>query len=400
MNSQKDFTTQAPTDVVIVGAARTPIGKLLGGLSTVPATTLGGIAIEAALGEISGDDVDAVVMGQVLQAGVGQNPPRQAANAAGIRRSAHTTTVNKVCLSGLTAIIDAARLIRAGEATIVVAGGMENMSQAPHLLTGTRLGWKYGKREVLDHMDYDGLRDADNGDSMGLLSEAHAETYPVSREEQDQISAASHQRAHAAHENGGFAAEIVPVDVPGRKGSTTVDRDEGVRPDTTVEVLAGLRPAFSEDGTITAGNAAQISDGAAAVALTTREHAERNNLEILATLRSVGQVAGPDSSLQAQPANAINQALEREGWCVDDLDVIEINEAFANVSAYSSRLLGVEADKVNEAGGAVAMGHPIGASGARLAVHAAHELARRGQGRAAIGLCGGGGQGEALLLER
>ncbi|MHA2789282.1 acetyl-CoA C-acetyltransferase [Corynebacterium sp. S7] len=400
MNSPHSDANQARDDVVIVGAARTPFGKMLGALSTIPATDLAAVSIRQALGTINGHDVDAVIMGQVLQAGVGQNPAKQAASKAGISRNAHTTTVNKVCLSGLTAIIDAARLIRAGEANIVVAGGMENMSLAPHLLIGARSGFRYGPETVQDHMDFDGLQDAEAAISMGALSEKHQERYPVSREEQDCFAAVSHQRASQAHESGEFSAELAPVTVVGRKGKqTVVDHDEGVRPDTTAEVLAGLKPAFSADGTITAGNSAQISDGAAATVLSTRGYAEANGLEILATLRAVGQVAGPDASLQSQPAHAIDQALKRQGWRVEDLDVVEINEAFANVSVFSARELGIDLEKINDAGGACSIGHPIGASGARLVVHAAHLLARRGGGKAAVSLCGGGGQGEALLLE-
>ncbi|MBG6121174.1 acetyl-CoA C-acyltransferase [Corynebacterium aquatimens] len=388
-------------DVVIVGAARTPFGKLLGGLTPFTGPQLGGLAIEAALaqGGIHGDEVDAVILGEVLQAGVGQNPAKQAAIAGGVRRTAHTSTVNKVCLSGMEAVINAARIIRCGEADVVVAGGMESMSNAPHLLH-VRKGIKYGSSEMLDHMAYDGLTDAELGNSMGALAEDFArEAYPASREDEDRCAALSHQRAHEAAANGTFAAEITPVTVVTRKGDTVVDTDEGVRGDVTPESLGKLRPAFEKDGTITAGNSSPLTDGAAAVVLTTRENAEAKGWKVLATLRSPGQIAGDDSSLQIKPALALRQALDREGWTVDQLDHIEINEAFAAVIVASAKELGVEQDSINPHGGAIAMGHPIGASGARLIVHAAHQIAAGNASRAGLALCGGGGQGEALLLE-
>lgn len=389
-----------PADVVIVGAARTPGGKLLGQLSSIPATQLGSVAIAGALaqGGIDADLVDAVVMGQVLQAGAGQNPAKQAALGAGLPQRAHTVTVNKVCLSGLTAVIDAARMIRCGDADVVVAGGMESMSQAPHLVRDLRGGKSYGPSTMLDHMAHDGLTAADLGISMGELTEQHAERYPVDRQTQDQIAVASHQRAAKAWQEGIFEHEVVPVTVRSRKGEVQVGVDEGIRPDASLETLGGLRPAFTADGTITAGNASPISDGASALVLCTREQAERRGWTVLATVLASGQVAGPDSSLQAQPANAIARALEKQGWSVGDLDLVEVNEAFAAVVAHSATLLGVDLAKVNVHGGAIAMGHPIGASGARLAVHLAHRLAAGDATTAAIGLCGGGGQGEALLL--
>lgn len=385
------------TDIVIVGAARTPFGKLLGGLSSLAATRLGSYAIRGALDK-SGVDaslIDAVIMGQVLQAGVGQNPAKQAALGAGIPASAHTTTVNKVCLSGLSAIIDAARLLRSGEAEVVVAGGMESMSQSPHLLPGVRGGHKYGPTTMLDHMDHDGLRAADLEISMGSLSEKYADRYPVTREEQDHCSALSHQRALAAD----FSEEIVKVEVEHRKGKDVVGADEGIRDQVTAKSLGELQPAFEKNGSITAGNASPISDGAAAVVLTTRGKAQEKGWVPLATLRAVGQVAGPDSSLQAQPANALKAALRRQKWEVEELDIIEINEAFAAVVVHSAKELEIDPDSVNLQGGAIAMGHPIGASGARLVVHAAHALAN-GAEKAGVALCGGGGQGEALLMER
>ncbi|MEY8576700.1 acetyl-CoA C-acyltransferase [Corynebacteriaceae bacterium 6-324] len=385
------------TDIVIVGAARTPFGKLLGGLSSLAGTRLGSYAIRGALdkGGVDASLIDAVIMGQVLQAGVGQNPAKQAALGAGIPASAHTTTVNKVCLSGLSAIIDAARLLRSGEAEAVVAGGMESMSQSPHLLPGVRGGHKYGPTTMLDHMDHDGLRAADLEISMGSLSEKYADRYPVTREEQDHCSALSHQRALDAD----FSEEIVKIEVEHRKGKVVVGADEGIRDQVTAKSLGELRPAFEKNGSITAGNASPISDGAAAVVLTTRGKAQEKGWVPLATLRAVGQVAGPDSSLQAQPANALKAALRRQKWDVEELDIIEINEAFAAVVVHSAKELEIDPDSVNLQGGAIAMGHPIGASGARLVVHAAHALAN-GAEKAGVALCGGGGQGEALLMER
>lgn len=384
--------TGAVTDVVIVGAARTPHGRLLGQLSSMPATQLGARAIAGALGAIPAAQVDAVIMGQVLQAGAGQNPTKQAALAAGIPPSAHTATVNKVCLSGLTAIIDAARLIRSGEANVVVAGGMESMSQAPHLLAKVRAGQKYGNVTAVDHMAHDGLTAADLGISMGELTEQHAERYPVTRFEQDDCAARSHQRAAAAWADGSMAREVVEIE--------GISEDEGIRPDSSPETLSKLRPAFVANGTITAGNSSPITDGAAAVVLCTRGDANTNGWEILATLRAAGQTAGPDSSLQQQPADALQAALTRQGWNASDLDVVEINEAFAAVVLHSARVLGIDPANVNTNGGAIALGHPIGASGARLVVHAAHVLSAGNGKRAGVALCGGGGQGEALLLER
>ncbi len=390
-------------DIVIVGAARTPQGRLKGALSSFSAPQLGGFAIAGALaqGGVPASAVDAVVMGQVLSAGSGQNPARQAAIAAGIGWDVPASSVNKVCLSGLTAIIDAARMVGSGDATVVVAGGMESMSQAPHLMMGSRSGWAYGSVEVLDHMAYDGLTDAYDRESMGASTERLNPTYGLDRETQDAVAARSHQRAGAAREAGLFAAEIVPIEVAQRRGpAVVVDADEGIRPDSTVETLAGLRPAFAADGTITAGNSSPISDGASAVVVTTRAHADENGWAVLALIGANGQVAGPDNSLHAQPARAIERALAKEGIGVEELDLVEINEAFGAVVAVSQRELGLADDVVNVHGGGIALGHPIGASGCRLVVHAVHELVRRGRGTAAVGLCGGGGQGEALILVR
>ena len=390
-------------DVVIVAAARTPQGRLKGQLASFTAPELGASAIRGALerGGIPADAVDAVIVGQVLPAGSGQNPARQAAVAAGIGWDVPASSVNKVCLSGLSAVIDAKRMIQTGDARVVVAAGMESMTRAPHLLTGSRDGWSYGSVEVLDHMAHDGLTDAYDRESMGASTERHNGGLGMTRDMQDRVAALSHQRAAAAQDAGVFDDEIVPVEVPQRRGDPlVVTRDEGVRPETTVETLAKLRPAFAAEGTITAGNASQISDGASAVVLTTRSHADDQGWEVLAVVGAAGQVAGPDNSLHAQPARAMEQALRKQGLEVGDLDFVEINEAFGAVVAQSQAELGLDEDVVNIHGGGIAMGHPIGASGNRLVVHAVHELVRRGTGTAGVALCGGGGQGDALILTR
>ncbi|KRA23662.1 acetyl-CoA acetyltransferase [Microbacterium sp. Root61] len=390
-------------DVVIVAAARTPQGRLKGQLAAFTAPQLGALAIRGALerGGIPPEQVDAVIVGQVLPAGSGQNPARQAAVGAGLGWNVPASGVNKVCLSGLTAIIDAKRMIQVGDAKVVVAAGMESMTRAPHLLMGSRDGWQYGSVEVLDHMAYDGLTDAYDRESMGASTERLNGKYEVTREEQDAVAARSHQRAAAAQEAGVFDAEIVPVEIPQKRGEPIVaTTDEGIRPETTVESLGKLRAAFAEGGSITAGNSSQISDGASAVILTTRSHADENGWPVLAVVGAPGQVAGPDNSLHAQPARAIAQACERQGIASADLDFVEINEAFGAVVARSQVELGLSDDIVNIHGGGIAIGHPIGTSGNRLVVHAVHELIRRGSGTAAVGLCGGGGQGEALILTR
>jgi len=391
------------SDIVIVAAARTPQGRLKGQLAPFTAPQLGSFAIRGALEQaaIPPTEIDAVVMGQVLAAGSGQNAARQAAIGAGIGWDVPASSVNKVCLSGLTAIIDAARMVRTGDATTVVAGGMESMTRAPHLLMGSRDGWTYGTVEVLDHMAYDGLTDAYDKESMGASTERQNPRYEMTRALQDAVAALSHQRAAAGQADGAFDAEIVPVTVPQRKGDPLVlTQDEGIRRETTVETLAGLRPAFAEGGTITAGNSSQISDGAAAVVVTTRENAEAKGWPVLAVVGASGQTAGPDNSLQAQPARAIEKALGKQGITTDDLDLVEINEAFGAVVARSQQELGLSSDIVNVHGGGIAIGHPIGASGTRLVVHLVHELAKRGSGTAVAALCGGGGQGEALVLTR
>jgi len=404
MSEARDDTRDAATgadDIVIVAAARTPQGRLKGQLAAFTAPQLGGFAIRGALERagIAPEAVDAVVLGQVLPAGSGQNPARQAALAGGVGWDVPASSVNKVCLSGLTAIIDAARMIRVGDAVVVVAGGMESMTRAPHLLMGSSDGWQYGSVEVLDHMAHDGLTDAHDDESMGASTERHNERFEVTREQQDAVAALSHQRAAAATEAGVFADEIVAIEVPQRRGDpVVVMTDEGIRPDTTVATLARLRPAFAEGGSITAGNSSQISDGAAVVVLTHRRHAEAQGWPVLGVVGASGQVAGPDNSLHAQPARAIAKALDKQGLTPADLDIVEINEAFGAVVARSQAELGLGDDVVNVHGGGIAIGHPIGASGARLVVHAVHELGRRGSGTAAVGLCGGGGQGEALIL--
>ncbi|WGM22929.1 acetyl-CoA C-acetyltransferase (plasmid) [Paenarthrobacter sp. OM7] len=389
------------TDVVIVGAARTPQGRLMGQLAALSAVELGSTAIRGALrhANLDATRVDAVIMGHVLQAGSGQNPARQAAAAAGIPLDTPAITVNKVCLSGLSAIIEGARQLRLGEADVVVAGGQESMSNAPHVLAGSRAGTMYGDSVLTDSAACDGLTDAFTGESMGLATDAVNEELHLSRSAQDQVAALSHQRAATAQTTGRFESQIIPVVVPQHRGADIhVAVDEGVRAGTTAEVLGKLKPAFSPAGTVTAGNASPLNDGAAAVVLTTRSYAEAHGLNILATVRSHGQIAGPDTSLPDKPAKAIRKALDREGWEVEDLDFIEINEAFASVSLHSAGILGVDLEKVNPNGGAIALGHPIGASGARVVVAAVHELLSRGGGNAAVALCGGGGQGDALLL--
>jgi acetyl-CoA C-acetyltransferase len=388
-------------EAVIVGGARTPIGRLLGSLSGLSGAQLGAIAIKAALERagLTGDRVDYVIMGQVLQAGEGQIPARQAAVAAGIPMTVPALGINKVCLSGLDAIALAAQLIRAGEFDVVVAGGMESMSQAPHLLAGSRRGFKYGNTELIDSMAHDGLTDAFDQVSMGESTERHNGRLGISRQEQDEFSARSHQLAAAAIKNGVLAQEITPVTIPQRRGEPlVVDTDEGVRSDTTAESLANLKPAFAPDGTITAGSASQISDGACAVVVVSAEAAAAAGATIMAEVGAHGVVAGPDNSLQSQPSNAIKRALAKAGLTVSDLDLVEINEAFAAVAIQSMRDLGIDRDKVNVDGGAIAIGHPLGASGARIALHLIYELGRRGGGVGAAALCGGGGQGDALLF--
>ena len=386
---------------VIVAGARTPMGRLLGSLKGFSAADLGGFAIKGALERagVSPDQVDYVIMGQVLQAGTGQITARQAAVKAGIGMDVPALTINKVCLSGLDAIALADQLIRAGEFEIIVAGGMVSMTNAPHLLMGSREGVKYGDWSVTDSMAFDALTCAFDECAMGESTERYNARHGLTREEQDAFAARSHQLAAKAAANGYFDEEIVAVPIPQRKGDPVLfAQDEGIRPDTTVESLAGLRPAFAKDGTITAGSASQISDGAAAVVVMSRAKADELGLSWLAEIGAHGVVAGPDASLHEQPANAIKRACEKQGISVSDLDLVEINEAFAAVGIVSMRALGVDEDIVNVNGGAIALGHPVGMSGARIVLHLALELRRRGGGIGAAALCGGGGQGDALIL--
>jgi len=387
--------------IVILAGARTPIGKLSGSLASFSAAELGGFAIAAALERagVSGQQIEYVYMGHVLQAGAGQITARQAAVDGGIPMSVPATTVNKVCLSGMDAIYQADRRIRSGDAQIVLAGGMESMTNAPHLLPGARAGYRIGDGVLIDSMMYDGLYCAFDECAMGEGTEKYAQAHGLVREHMDAMAAESHRRADAAQRSGLFANEIVPVTVPQRRGDAViVGHDEGVRGETTIESLAGLRPAFDTHGHITAGNASQISDGASAMVITTAEVAERLGVSPLAEIVAYGQVAGPDASLLHQPSRAIKAALDRAGLAVSDVDLFEINEAFAAVGVASADDLGISMDIVNVNGGAIAVGHPLGMSGNRITLHLALELARRGGGLGAAALCGGGGQGDAILL--
>lgn len=389
---------------VILAGARTPFGRFRGSFSTLSASDLGAHAIRAALERagVAPDQIEAVIVGQVIQAGAGQGPARQSSLGAGIGWDVPTVTVNKLCLSGLTAVIDAARMIRAGEADFVVAAGQESMTNAPHLVKGLRAGVVIGDSPMVDSLNHDGLQDPFSGDLMGAATDAGNATRGISREEQDQVAVRSHQRAEAARAAGIFDAEIAPLTIPQRKGpALTVSADEGIRPDTTAESLSALRPAFStaEDATITAGSASPLSDGAAAVVIVSKAVAEAAGLTWIAAIGAHGQTAGPDGSLHSQPSRAIEAALKREGLTVDDLDLIEINEAFASVLIQSAHDLGINTDRINAEGGAIALGHPVGASGARLVLHQALALQRAGGGTGVVSLCGGGGQGEALILK-
>jgi acetyl-CoA C-acetyltransferase len=393
-------SSPSPDDAVIVGGARTPFTRLLGAQKQLGATDLGAAAIKGAL-ERSGvgvQDVEQVLMGQVVQAGCGQNPAKQAAVGAGIGWDVPAETLNKVCLSGLLAVIQAARLVRLGEASVVVAGGMESMTNAPHVLPGSRAGWSYGNISAVDSVANDGLTDAFTGVAMGVATEEKNASLGLAREAQDAVALDSHLRAAAAEER--LGREIVATTISSRKGETVVTHDEGVRPDSSADSLAGLRPAFAQDGTITAGNSSPLSDGAAAMVVTSRKWAQEQGLQVWATIGAAGQVAGPDTSLHSQPSNAILAAAAKQGLEVADLDLIEINEAFAAVAVQSCKDLDYPWERTNVHGGAIALGHPIGASGARLALTAALELFERGSGSAAVALCGGGGQGEALILTR
>jgi len=393
--------SERPVSVIVAGA-RTPLGRMLGSLKDFSGSDLGGLAIKGALDKagVRGDQVDYVIMGQVLTAGAGQIPARQAAVKAGIPMTVPALSINKVCLSGIDAIALADQLIRAGEFEIVVAGGQESMSNAPHLLEKSREGFKFGDVRLRDHMDYDGLWDAFTDQGMGLLTEAgNTGDMAFTRAEQDEFSARSHQLAAHAWKDGLFDDEVVAVSIPQRRGEPIEFKtDEGIRADTTAESLSRLRPAFRKDGTITAASASQISDGAAAVVVMSKAKAEQLGLTWLAEIGAHGVVAGPDSTLQSQPAQAIAKACAKEGITPADLDLVEINEAFAAVGLASTKQLGIDVDKVNVNGGAIALGHPIGMSGARITLHLVLELKRRGGGVGAAALCGGGGQGDALIL--
>jgi acetyl-CoA C-acetyltransferase len=391
------------TTAVILGGARTPFGRFRGALAPFSATDLGTLAIRAALERtgVAAEQIEAVIVGQVIQAGSGQGPARQASLGAGIGWDVPTVTVNKLCISGLTAVIDAARMIRAGEADFVVAAGQESMTNAPHLVKGLRAGITIGDTPLVDSLNHDGLQDPFSGDLMGAATDAGNVTRGISREEQDQVAARSHQRADAARAAGIFDAEITPIDVPQRKGpALTLDADEAVRPGTTAQALSALKPVFStaENATITAGSASPLSDGAAAVVIASKAVAEAAGLAWIAEIGAHGQTAGPDGSLHSQPSRAIEAALKRDGLSVDDLDLIEINEAFASVVIQSAKDLDIETDRINADGGAIALGHPVGASGARLVLHQALALHRAGGGTGVVALCGGGGQGDALIL--
>ena len=387
---------------VIVAGARTPMGRMSGSLKGFSGSDLGGFAIKGALDKagVAPEDIDYVIMGQVLYAGEGQIPARQAAVKAGIPMNVPALSINKVCLSGIDAIALADQLIRAGEFEVIVAGGQESMTNAPHLLEKSRDGFKYGNVTLRDHMDFDGLSDVFTAQGMGGLTEsANTGERAVTREEQDAFSARSHQLAARAWKDGYFDDEVVTVQIPQRKGDPLEFRtDEGIRADTTVQSLSGLRPAFAKDGTITAGSASQISDGAAAVVVMRRSKAEALGLTWLAEIGAHGVVAGPDSTLQSQPAEAIKAACAKEGIAPTELDLVEINEAFAAVGLVSAKELGIAEDQVNPNGGAIALGHPLGMSGARITLHLALELQRRGGGVGAAALCGGGGQGDALIV--
>ena len=390
-------------EAVIVAGARTPIGKLSGALGGFSAMDLGGFAIAEALKRagVSPEQVDYVLMGQVILAGQGQITARQAAVKAEIPMTVPANTINKVCLSGLNTIYLADQMIRAGDADIVVAGGMESMTQAPHLLPGARAGFRLGDAELVDSMMYDGLTDSFDHVAMGLSTERHNQkTGKITRERQDAFAAASHEKAAAAAKDGRLAEEIVPVQVPQRKGDPLlVENDEGVRPGTTAESLAALKPAFDKEGTITAGNASQISDGGAAVVVMSAEKAKELGAAPLGRIAGYGMVAGPDNSLLTQPSRAILRAAGKAGVEVGAIDLFEINEAFAAVGLASADDLGLNEDKINVNGGAIALGHPVGMSGTRLALTALLELRRRGASTAAVALCGGGGQGDAAILQ-
>jgi acetyl-CoA C-acetyltransferase len=385
---------------VILGGARTPFGKMGGALSTLPAVQLGITAATEAMtrASVGKDAIGHVIMGQVLQAGAGQNPARQVSLGLGLDRTVTAETINRVCGSGLRAVALADMQIRLGEESVVLAGGMESMSNAPYALPKARSGYRIGNGELVDLMVHDGLMCAIENVHMGIHGGTVSDEQKLTREEQDEWAYRSHQRALAAIDDGRMAEEIVRVEVPGRKGSVTVDTDEGPRRDTSLEALGKLRPAFSPEGTVTAGNAPGVNDGAAAVVVAHEAWASGNGIKPLATILATGQAAWDAPYLAFTPEMAIRQALEKTDLSMDDIDLFEINEAFASVSIIAGRRLGIDPEKLNPNGGAVALGHPIGASGTRLVITAIHELRRRGGGIAAIGICSGGGQGDAMIL--
>ncbi len=393
-----------PDDIVIVGGARTPQGRIGGQLASLSAVELGAHAVRAALSDagVEPTAVDEVIVGQVLQAGARQNPARQTAVAAGIPLTVSATTINRVCLSGLAAVIDAARHLRLGEATLVVAAGQESMTNAPYLLPGARTGLRFGAATAPDAAELDGLVDAFSGESMGVVTDRDAAAAGIGRQAQDAVAQRSHQRAAAAQADGSLASEIAPVTVRSRRTEVVLDADEGVRPDSSVDSLGRLRPAFAADGTITAGNASPLTDGAAAVIVTTRAHAEALGLTVQARIGGWAQIAGPDTGLLDKPSQAMRLAAERAGVAVTEVEVVEVNEAFAAVVVATADALSIPVERINALGGAIAIGHPIGASGARLALTTTRQLQRLSTDGAPhaglIGVCGGGGQGDALLL--
>jgi acetyl-CoA C-acetyltransferase len=391
------------TSSVIVSGARTPIGKFGGGFKDLPAVKLGAHAIQHAVQRsgVDPDRIDYVIMGQVLQAGAGQITARQAAIEAGIPKEVPAITINKVCLSGINAIALADQLIRAGEVEVVVAGGMESMTNAPYVVPSARFGARMGDAEIVDSMIYDGLWSTFTDQHMGASSDEVNHELQLTREDQDAWAARSHQRAGTAWDEGRFAEEVVPVEIPQRKGDpVVVARDEGIRADTTAESLANLKPVFGKDGTITAGNASQISDGGAAVVVMSRERADQLGIEPMAEIVAHGMSAERFAWLHTVPATALQSALKKAGKDVHDLGLLEINEAFASVSLNAARMLGADEEIVNVNGGAVALGHPIGMSGCRLVLTLAYEMQRRGAEYGGAALCGGGGQGDALIIRR
>jgi acetyl-CoA C-acetyltransferase len=387
---------------VICSIARTPIGKFNGAFTPLKATDLATVAMKGAIdrAQLEPDAIAEVIFGHVIQAGLGQASARFAAAAAGVPMSVPATVINKVCLSSMTAIQDAGRRIRLGESKFILAGGMESMTNTPHLLLGARQGYRYGDAVLADSLNHDGLRCAFDKCMMGETTDSKNKVLGISREEQDGWAAASHERAANATKAGLLEAEIVPVEVAQRRGDPLiVEADEGIRPETTVETLARLRPAFAADGTVTAGNASQISDGAVAVIVADRTAAEEAGMPILAEILGYGQTAGPDATLHERPAEAIDKALATTDLTRADLSILEINEAFAAVALWSAKMLEFDPEKVNVHGGAVALGHPLGATGARITIALINALRARGGGIGAASLCGGGGQGDALILK-